>query len=110
MQSAPPASHKPEESAAIRAAVPTVGADPERLGVLKITADPRATVEVSGAHFHQFGQTPLVGLKVPVGRYQIVFRNDTFGVPLSAQVMVVAGAGRGVHADFRQAEPVISVR
>ena len=110
VQSSRPASRKAAESAPIRTAVPGASAGPEPVGALKITADPRATVEVSGAHFQQFGQTPLVGLKVPVGRYQIVFRNDTFGAPLSAQVMVVAGATRSVHADFRQAEPAISVR
>jgi eukaryotic-like serine/threonine-protein kinase len=85
-------------------------AEPAQFGVLKITADPRAAVEVSGPHFHQFGQSPMVGLKVPVGKYQVVFRNDTFGAPLNAQVVILAGVGRSVHADFRQAEPAISVR
>jgi hypothetical protein len=104
------APQKAEEVARVHPAVPVASAEPEQFGALKITADPRATVEVSGAHFHQLGQSPLVGLRVPVGRYQIVFRNDTFGAPLSAQVMVVAGASRSVHADFRQAEPAVSVR
>jgi serine/threonine protein kinase len=87
-----------------------VVADPEQYGVLRITADPRAAVDVSGTSFHELHQTPVLGLKVPAGKYQIVFRNDTFGTPVSAQVMVVAGASRGVHADFRQAEPTVSVR
>ncbi|HEX3777682.1 MAG TPA: serine/threonine-protein kinase [Polyangiaceae bacterium] len=86
------------------------GVDPAESGVLRITADPRASVEVSGAGFHDTRQTPLLGLHVPAGKYQIVFRNDTIGTPLSAQVMVVAGASRSVHADFRQAEPTVSVR
>jgi hypothetical protein len=85
------------------------GAEPSLFGLLKITADPRAAVEVSGPHFHQLGQSPMVGLKVPVGRYQVVFRNDTFGAPLSAQIMIVAGVNRSVHADFRQAEPTVSI-
>jgi serine/threonine protein kinase len=84
--------------------------DADQLGTLRITADPRATIEVSGASFHELGQTPVLGLKVPAGRYQIVFRNDTFGTPVSAQVMVVAGSNRSVHADFRQAEPAVTVR
>lgn len=109
-QTAKPTPRNPEESGHIRAVVPVVSAEPEQFGALKITADPRASVEVSGAHFHQLGQSPLVGLRVPVGRYQILFRNDTFGAPLRAQVMVVAGAIRSVHADFRQAEPAVSVR
>jgi len=84
--------------------------DADQLGTLRITADPRATIEVSGASFHELAQTPVLGLKVPAGRYQIVFRNDTFGTPVSAQVMVVAGSNRSVHADFRQAEPAVTVR
>ncbi len=83
---------------------------PEELGELKITADPAAAVEVSGPHFQKQLRSPIFGLKVPVGRYRIVFRNDTFGTPLNAQVVVVAGASRAVHADFRQAEPTVSVR
>jgi hypothetical protein len=80
-----------------------------QFGVLKLTADPRAVVEVSGPHFRRTGQSPVVGLKVPVGRYQIVFRNDTWGTPLGTQVVVVAGVSRSVHADFRLAEPAITV-
>ncbi|MEO7037102.1 MAG: serine/threonine-protein kinase, partial [Polyangiaceae bacterium] len=87
-----------------------VSAEAEEFGSLKVTADPRAAVELSGPHFHQLGQTPIIGLKVPTGRYQVVFRNDTFGTPLTAQVVVVAGGTRSVHADFRQAEPAVSVR
>jgi len=104
-------SHKSEESPrthGLPANAPS--AEPEQFGVLKITADPRALVEVSGPHFHQLGQSPIIGLKVPIGRYQIAFRNDTFGAPLNAQVMILTGVSRSVHADFRQAEPAVSVR
>jgi serine/threonine-protein kinase len=113
-----PVSQSAELVAHVRAApatptAPTGGADrveaEPQVGVLKVTADPRALVEVSGPHFHQAGQSPMIGLKVPVGKYQIVFRNDTFGAPLSAQVMVLSGVSRSVHADFRQAEPAVSV-
>ncbi|HYP98838.1 MAG TPA: protein kinase [Polyangiaceae bacterium] len=121
--SAPTPSRKPEPatahahttpvapSAPIPAATSAAGpsAEPEQFGMLKVTADPRALVEVSGPHFHQAGQSPLVGLKVPVGKYQVVFRNDTFGAPLNAQVMILSGVSRSVHADFRQAEPAVSV-
>ena len=111
-------SQKAELVAHVRAASSTAAgssgtassAEPEpQFGVLKVTADPRALVEVSGPHFHQAGQSPMMGLKLPVGKYQIVFRNDTFGAPLSAQVMVLNGVSRSVHADFRQAEPAVSV-
>ncbi|MEI9952130.1 MAG: serine/threonine-protein kinase [Pseudomonadota bacterium] len=109
-----PALSAQKSEQATRAHAPAGGtapsADPEQFGVLKITADPRAAVEVSGPHFHQLGQSPIVGLKVPVGKYQVVFRNDTFGAPLTAQVMILSGISRSVHADFRQAEPAVSVR
>jgi hypothetical protein len=78
--------------------------------VLKITADPRADVVLTGPNFRQVGQSPMIGLKLPAGRYQVLFRNDTFGAPLNAQVTVAAGMNRSVHADFRQAEPAVSVR
>ncbi|HET7541294.1 MAG TPA: serine/threonine-protein kinase [Polyangiaceae bacterium] len=91
------------------ASSPSASAEPEQFGMLKITADPRAAVEVSGPHFHQATQSPVFGLKLPIGKYQVVFRNDTFGAPLSAQVTVLTGVTRSVHADFRQAEPAISV-
>ena len=93
-----------------RSPAPGASSEAEEFGLLKVTADPRAAVELSGPHFHQLGQTPIVGMKVPTGRYQVVFRNDTFGTPVSAQVVVVAGGTRSVHADFRQAEPTVSVR
>jgi eukaryotic-like serine/threonine-protein kinase len=98
------------DSRHVRAAALAPSAEPEQFGVLKLTADPRAVVEVSGAHFQRTAQSPIVGLKVPVGRYQVVFRNDTWRTPLGTQVMVVAGVSRSVHADFRLAEPAISVR
>ena len=104
------ASQKPEDTNHERTVVPAPSAEVEQLGALKVTSDPRADVEIDGPHFHQKGQSPIVGLKVPVGRYRVVFRNDTFGAPLATQVMVVAGASRSVHADFRQAEPAVSVR
>ncbi len=93
-----------------RAPTPNGSAEPEQFGALKLTADPRAVVEVSGPHFQRTAQSPIVALKVPVGRYLVVFRNDTWGAPLGTQVVVVAGVSRSVHADFRLAEPAISVR
>ncbi|MEO8906297.1 MAG: protein kinase, partial [Polyangiaceae bacterium] len=98
------------EQARSHGAVSDVSPEAEEFGALKVTADPRAAVELSGHHFHQLGQTPIIGLKLPTGRYQVVFRNDTFGTPVTTQVVVVAGGTRSVHADFRQAEPAVSVR
>ena len=105
-----PPSQKTDEIAHARGPGADSSAEPDQYGLLKITADPRAAFEVSGPHFHQLGQTPIVGLRVQAGKYLIVFRNDTFGTPVSAQVMVVSGGNRSVHADFRQAEPAVSVR
>ena len=106
-----PSASKGEDSGRVHGSpsTPAASAEPEQFGLLKVTADPRAAVEVSGPHFHQVGQSPLLGLRVPVGRYQVVFRNETFGAPLNAQVMILSGVSRSVHADFRQAEPAVSV-
>ena len=108
--SARPPARSPDAPRARASAVPVASAEPEQFGVLKLTADPRAVVEVSGPHFVRTAQSPIVALQVPAGRYQVVFKNDTFGAPLGTQVVVVAGASRSVHADFRLAEPAISVR
>ncbi len=108
--SAQPPAQKTEETPRVHNAPADSSAEPDQYGGLKITADPRAAFEVSGRRFHQLGQTPIVGLRVQAGKYLVVFRNDTFGTPVSAQVMVVAGGNRSVHADFRQAEPTVSVR
>ncbi|HTA92559.1 MAG TPA: protein kinase [Polyangiaceae bacterium] len=105
-----PPPQKLGESTRMTNAHSAASSDPDQLGVLRITADPRAAVEVSGPTFHDLRQTPVLGFKVPAGKYQIIFRNDTFGTPVSTQVMVVAGATRSVHADFRQAEPAVTVR
>jgi hypothetical protein len=99
-----------KSSEASRNVRPDPSGEADQFGTLRITADPRAVVEVSGPNFHEQRQTPVLGLKVPSGKYQIVFRSDTIGTPVNAQVMVVAGASRSVHADFRQAEPAVSVR
>ena len=93
-----------------RVAASAASAEPEQFGALKLTADPPAFVEVSGPHFQRSARSPIVALKVPVGRYQVVFKNDTWGAPLGTQVVVVAGVSRSVHADFRLTEPAISVR
>jgi hypothetical protein len=111
----PPPGHKLEDALHAHASSPTASAsasasaEPEQFGLLKITADPRAAVEISGAHFQKLAQSPIVGLRLAVGKYQVVFRNDTFGAPLTAQVMILAGVNRSVHADFRQAEPQVSI-
>jgi len=78
--------------------------------VLKITADPPAQIELSGPHLQTMGRSPMLGLSLPPGKYRVVFRNDTSSAPLTTSVLVVSGVSRSVHADFRQAEPAVSVR
>lgn len=85
-------------------------AAPESWGELKITSDPNAQVSVSGPGYQQRERSPILGLRLPAGSYEVEFSNDTFGAPLSARVQVLAGGSRSVHADFRQAEPTIRVR
>jgi hypothetical protein len=77
---------------------------------LRLTADPQATVTVVGAHVSQTHLTPVSSLKLPPGAYSVTFRSPTFGAPVVAQVELSPGASRSVHADFRAAEPTVSVR
>jgi hypothetical protein len=77
---------------------------------LRLTADPPATVTVVGARVSQTHVTPVPGLKLPPGSYSVTFRSPTFGAPVVAQVELGAGVSRSVHADFRAAEPTVTVR
>jgi serine/threonine-protein kinase len=108
--SASPAPSVPSAKPMGRKLAPLASSEPQQLGMLRLTADPGATVEISGARFHRAVRTPIAALEVPAGKYALVFRNDTFGAALSAQALVLAGATRSVHADFRQAEPTVVVR
>jgi len=78
--------------------------------VLRLTADPPASVTVVGSRVSQTHVTPVVGLKLPPGSYSITFRSPTFGSPVVAQVELGPAASRSVHADFRAAEPTVTVR
>jgi serine/threonine-protein kinase len=86
------------------------GADVATLALLRLTADPQATVTVVGARVSQTHVTPVPGLKLPPGAYSITFRSATFGAPVATQVELAPGASRAVHADFRAAEPTVTVR
>jgi eukaryotic-like serine/threonine-protein kinase len=77
---------------------------------LRLTADPQATATVIGPHTSQTLVTPVPSLKLPAGTYSVTFRSPTFGAPVVAQVELSAGSSRSVHADFRAAEPTVSVR
>lgn len=77
---------------------------------LRLTADPQASVTVVGARISQTHATPVRGLQLPAGSYSITFRSPTFGAPVVAQVELAVGALRSIHADFRAAEPTVTVR
>jgi hypothetical protein len=40
----------------------------------------------------------------------VTFESATYGAPVSAAVTLADGGLRSVHADFREAEPRVSVR
>ena len=40
----------------------------------------------------------------------VSFESSTYGAPVVASVSLADGAQRSVHADFREAEPRISIR
>jgi hypothetical protein len=79
-------------------------------GLLKLTADPPATVTVVGTKVAETLVTPVRQLKLPAGSYSVTFRSPTFGEPVVAQVVLGSGASRSVHADFRAALPTVVVR
>ena len=103
------AQNSPEAPRA-RSSGPSPSAELEQVGLLKITADPPAQIELRGPHVQTSGRSPMLGLRLSPGTYQIIFRNDTSSAPLQTEVRIVSGASRSVHADFRQAEPAVSVR
>ena len=78
-------------------------------GLLRMTADPQATVTVVGGRISRTQVTPVRALKLPPGTYQVTFRSATFGDPVVARVELGAGASRSVHADFRAALPTVTV-
>lgn len=95
-------SAKTTPRAAPSAALPT--------GTLRLTADPPASVSVVGTGKHQSLRTPVRELRVPAGSYTVTFRSETYDVPVVARVIVEQGIHRSVHADFREADPRVTVR
>jgi serine/threonine protein kinase len=77
---------------------------------LRLTSDPAAKVFVRGAGLSRALTTPVRELKLPPGVYSVSFESATYGAPVTASVSLADGAQRSVHADFREAEPRISVR
>jgi hypothetical protein len=78
--------------------------------LLKLTADPEATVTVVGPKVSETRTTPVRALKLPPGSYSVTFRSATFGDPVMARVDLAPAASRSVHADFRAALPTVVVR
>jgi eukaryotic-like serine/threonine-protein kinase len=83
---------------------------PAASALLKLTADPQATVTVVGAKVSETHTTPVRALKLPPGSYAVTFRSATFGDPVMARVELAPAASRSVHADFRAALPTVVVR
>jgi eukaryotic-like serine/threonine-protein kinase len=96
--------------AAPSARVDAAGEPNARPATLRLTADPPAMVTVEGAGVSRTTPTPVAGLELVPGSYRVVFRNETYGPPVATRVELVAGALLRVHADFREAEPRVTVR
>jgi serine/threonine protein kinase len=77
---------------------------------LRLTADPPAMVTVEGEGVSRTTPTPVAALALSPGSYRVVFRNETYGPPVATRVELRAGALLRVHADFREAEPRVTVR
>jgi serine/threonine protein kinase len=83
---------------------------PAASALLKLTADPQATVTVVGPKVSETHTTPVRALKLAPGSYAVTFRSATFGDPVMARVELAPAASRSVHADFRAALPTVVVR
>lgn len=106
-----PRSSAPRTAASLAASASSAAsAEVAPLALLRLTADPQATVTVVGARVSQTHVTPVSGLKLPPGSYSVTFRSATFGAPVATQVELAAGGSRSIHADFRAAEPTVSIR
>jgi serine/threonine-protein kinase len=77
---------------------------------LRLTSDPPGVVSVEGAGYSQTSPTPVRALALRAGSYRVTFRSETYGAPVTTQVTLASGARRSVHADFRAAQPAITVR
>lgn len=79
---------------------------PAGTAVLSLTALPGASVTVGGKIY----STPVTGLSLAPGRYQVTFRNATWDAPVSTEIQLGAGGQRRVHADFTHEPPRVIVR
>jgi len=95
----------PETARSAASSLPSAGG-----GLLRITADPAAGVSIQGPTGARALTTPVRDLKLPAGVYVLTFRNQTYPEPVVARVALGAGEARGVHVDFRDVEPRVTVR
>lgn len=93
-----------------RVELAAASAAPQSSGVLRLTADPPASVSVHGLGKNRSLVTPVRELHVPAGPYTVTFRSDTYDSPVVARVVVQEGVSRSVHADFREADPRVTIR
>ncbi len=101
-------SERPATVAPASAAAPSEPVVPP--ATLRLTADPPAMVTVEGAGVSRTTPTPVAALVLSPGSYRVVFRNETYGPPVATRVELQSGALLRVHADFREAEPRVTVR
>jgi hypothetical protein len=79
-------------------------------GTLRLTADPSARVSIRGVRLRRELATPVRELRLPSGTYTVTFASATYGTPVTTQVAISEGTLRSVHADFREAEPRLTIR
>lgn len=94
----------PRISDSARAEVATTA--PAASAGLSLTALPGTRVSVAGREYI----TPVSGLSLPAGRYQVTFRNATWDGPVSTQIVLLPGKNSRVHADFTNEPPKVVVR
>ena len=80
------------------------------MGRLRLTADPAATVSVRGMGQRRVFETPVRELRLAPGSYTVTFNSPTYDAPLVTRVDMLSGAVLRIHADFREADPRLTVR
>ena len=96
---------RPVRNTAAPASAPSSPAAAAKAKV-SLTALPGTRVTLAGQEY----ATPVSGLSLPAGRYQVIFKNATWDGPVSTPIQLFPGQESRVHADFTLQPPRVVVR
>ncbi len=102
----PASAASPSGASGGSSAAPSASAAAES-ATLSLTSIPPSRVTLGG---RPRGTTPLMGLRLAPGSYAVVFTNPTLGESVPAQIRLLAGQSRTLHADFTAVTPRVIQR